>query len=178
MYLSVALSFLPFIHPSIHPLIYLETKFRAVLTEKEKVPQATSYQDKKTNTQPAGRHQIDTHHDNFPPPTGIIDRMHRLTVNFISQGRHWKFRNFVYSRRQMDELMCITSPHASKSCGFSFLQNFISSSDRWNGWYIQAWNTRKYARALLLAEDVFILKLETTRFKRMSPFYSNAYSEW
>jgi hypothetical protein len=117
MYLSVCIFIPPSLPPSTYPFIYLQTKFRAVLTEWEKVPQATIYEDRKqTLIQLVGTKltHVVTILPLPPAPNGILNTMYRL------MGRHWNYVKWM-------------SRYASPPCGFSFLKYFISNTDRLHG---------------------------------------------
>jgi hypothetical protein len=73
----------------------LENKIRAILQQWEKVPETTSYLERQQIlNQLIGAkmtHVLTILH----PPTTFLETMHRLIVNFIWQGKHWKHLNYI-----------------------------------------------------------------------------------
>jgi hypothetical protein len=116
----------------------LEIKIRTILTQWEKVPQVTSYQERKQILNQLVGEKLTHAVTIIPPPNAFLDTMHRLMVNFIWQGRHWKHPNFVYVRLEDGGICVHHLPTRIKTLRFSFLQNFTASSDRRDAWYFQA----------------------------------------
>ena len=76
----------------------LEIKIRAILQKWEKVPHATSYPDRKQILNQLVGAKMTHVLTILQHTTTFLDTMHKLTVNFIWQGKHWKHPNFVYGR--------------------------------------------------------------------------------
>jgi hypothetical protein len=139
------------------------------LTQWEKVPQAASYQERKQTLRQLVSAKLTHILTILRQPTTFFDKFHRLMVSFIWEGLHWRLPNFVHDRLENGGVDTNHFPTRIKTLRFSFLQNFIASSDTGIAWYFQAWRIRAYAQ-VLHAEDVLRLKLYSTRFQAMPPF--------
>jgi exonuclease III len=151
----------------------LENKTKAILQKWERVSQATSYLDRKLILNQLVGAKM-THILTILQPTAqFLDLMHKMMVNFIWQGKHWKHPNFVYGRMEDGGIGVHHLPTRIQTMRFSFLQKFVTQNKKQNAWYFQAHNIRLYAQALH-AEAVLKLKLNPTRFLALTPFYASA----
>jgi hypothetical protein len=78
----------------------LEIKVQAIQTKWEKIPQTTSYQDRKQILNQLVGAKLTHVIAVLTPPATFLDKMNRLIANFVWQGHHWKHPNFVYGRME------------------------------------------------------------------------------
>jgi hypothetical protein len=155
----------------------LENKTRTILQKWEKVPHATSYLDRKQLINQLVGAQM-THVLTILQPTAtFLNTMHKLIVNFIWQGKHWKHPNFIYGRPEDGGIGVHHLPTRINTIRFNFLQNFIGTQQRENTWHLQAHNIRMYDQALD-AEAVLKLNLIPARFPKLTPFYASSLEAW
>jgi hypothetical protein len=135
----------------------------------EKIPQATSYQDhKQILNQLVGAiltHVITV----LTPPTTFLDKTHRLIINFVRQGHHWKHPNFVYGQMANGGIGVQHIPTRMKILRFFFLKNFLVHNRPGCAWHFQAWNIAAHGQ-VPHAVDVLKFRLEPLRIQSMSPF--------
>jgi exonuclease III len=157
--------------------IQLENKTQAILKQWEKIPHVTSYQDRKVILNQLVGAKLTHIITILPPTTEFLDKINKMMVSFIWQGRHWKHPDFVYGRLENGGIGVHHLPTRVQTLRFKFLQKFLANTDRGNAWHLQAHNIRLYAPDLQ-AEDVLKLHLNPTRFSVMPLFYASTLEAW
>jgi hypothetical protein len=95
-----------------------------------------------------------------------------MFVNFIWNGRHWKYPHYVYAG-----MVDGGTGVEHLATWLSFLLQFMAEENRGQAWHYLAWNLLKYG-PFQRPEDVLLVNLNEARIGTSAPIYVGALKEW